>query len=300
MHLDLNLLIALDALLEERSVGAAADRLHLSQPAMSRTLGRIRKATGDEILVRSGRAMLPTPYAEQVRDEVHQLVIRAQVVLSPTAEVDPATLERTFTLQCNDVVADALLPRLAGRLLTAAPGVCLRVLGEADTTVDELRSGHIDLRITDEIPPHTDTRSTTLLTDALVVVGRHDLPHDPSTWTGFAALPHAVISRRGRIRSRIDDLLEARNLRRHVAFTVPTLALALRTAADHDLVTVVPALLGGQALPAPLRAYPLPADAPAVPAVLAWHVRHDRDAAHRWLRMLVTDTLTAIGGTARP
>lgn len=303
MHLDLNLLVALDALLEERSVGAAADRLHLSQPAMSRALGRIRKATGDEILVRSGRTMLPTPHADQIRDEVHQLVVRAQVVLSPTAEVDPATLERTFTLQCNDVVADALLPLLVGRLLTAAPGVCLRMLGEADTTVDELRSGHVDLRITDETPPHADTRSQTLLTDTLVVVGRHDLPHDPSTWAGFAALPHAVVSRRGRTRGRIDDLLEARNLRRRVTITVPTLALALRTVADHHLITLAPALLGGQALQAPLRAYPLPADAtavPAVPAVLAWHARHDRDAAHRWLRTLVADALTGIGDTVRP
>ncbi|MEU9454171.1 LysR family transcriptional regulator [Streptomyces sp. NPDC048277] len=295
MHLDLNLLIALDALLEERGVGAAADRLHLSQPAMSRTLGRIRKATGDEILVRSGRAMLPTPYAEQIRDEVHQLVTRAQAVLSPTAEVDPATLERTFTLQCNDVVADALLPRLAAPLAVGAPGVCLRVLGEADTSVDELRRGRVDLQVTDEAPQHADTRSTTLLTDTLAVVGRRDLPHDPSTWAGFAALPQVVISRRGRVRGRIDDLLEARDLRRRIAFSVPTLALALRTVAAHELITVAPVLLGGQALPTPLRTYPLPVETPAVPAVLAWHARHDRDAAHRWLRTLVADTLMAIG-----
>ncbi|MFJ3803307.1 LysR family transcriptional regulator [Streptomyces sp. NPDC090088] len=300
MHLDLNLLIALDALLEERGVGAAADRLRLSQPAMSRTLGRIRKATGDEILVRSGRTMLPTPYAEQIRDEVHQLVTRAQVVLSPTAEVDPATLERTFTLQCNDVVADALLPALADALATAAPGVCLRVLGEADTTVDGLRRGAVDLQITDETPPHADTRSTTPLTDTLAVIGRRDLPHSPSTWAGFAALPQVVVSRRGRTRDRIDDLLAAHDLRRRVVLTVPTLALALRTLVDRDLVTVAPALLGGQALPAPLRAYPLPGDTPAVPAVLAWHARHDRDAAHRWLRTLIADTLTAIGPGVRP
>ncbi|MEV7319524.1 LysR family transcriptional regulator [Streptomyces sp. NPDC093970] len=295
MHLDLNLLTALDALLEERSVGGAADRLRLSQPAMSRTLGRIRKATGDEILVRSGRAMLPTPYAEQIRDEVHQLVTRAQVVLSPTAEVDPATLSRTFTLQCNDVIAGALLPRLVAPLAVAAPGVCLRVLGEADTGADEIRRGRVDLRISDEVPRHADTRSVTPLTDSLAVVGRRDLPHDPSVWAGFAALPHVVISRRGRTRDRIDDLLADRGLHRRVAFTVPTLDLALRTVAEHGLVAVAPALLGGQALAPGLRTYPLPEEAPAVPAVLAWHARHDRDAAHRWLRTLVAEALAAIG-----
>ncbi|WP_329572012.1 LysR family transcriptional regulator [Kitasatospora sp. NBC_01266] len=125
MHLDLNLLTALDALLDEGGVGAAADRPHLSQPAMSRTLGRIRRATGDEILVCSGRQMLPTPYAEQIRAEVHQLVTRAKTVLTPAAEVDPPTLRRTFTLRCDDVLADALLPPLVGELAVAAPGVVL-------------------------------------------------------------------------------------------------------------------------------------------------------------------------------
>ncbi|MFD3585840.1 LysR family transcriptional regulator [Streptomyces sp. NPDC058683] len=295
MHLDLNLLTALDALLDEGSVGAAADRLHLSQPAMSRTLSRIRHATGDEILVRAGRSMLPTPYAEQIREEVHHLVTRAQVVLAPTAEVDPATLERTFTLQCNDIVAGALLPHLAAPLAATAPGVCLRVLGEAAATVDELRRGSVDLQISDETPDHADTRSVTLLTDTLVVVGHRNLPHDPTTWQGFAALTHVVVSRRGRTRTRLDDLMERHGLRRKVAFTVPTLALALRTVAAHDdLITVATTLLGTDSLPAGLRAYPLPEPAEPVPLVVAWHARHDRDAGHRWLRDLTTRTLTAL------
>ncbi|MBY8885449.1 LysR family transcriptional regulator [Streptomyces sp. PTM05] len=294
--MDLNLLIALDALLDEGGVGAAADRLHLSQPAMSRTLGRIRKATGDPILVRSGREMLPTPYAERIRDEVHQIVTRAQTVLTPTTRIDPAALDRTFTLQCNDVVADALLTRLAARLTATAPGVRLRFLGEAVTTVDELRRGHVDFQITDTAPPHAETRSATVLTDTLAVAGHHDLPRDPSTWEGFAALPHIVVSRRGRVHDRIDDLLDRRGLRRRVAFTVPTLALALRTmTVAADLITVAPRTLAGPALPPASRLYPLPAPTPAVPAVLAWHARHDRDPAHGWMRELITRTLTGVG-----
>jgi DNA-binding transcriptional LysR family regulator len=294
MHLDLNLLTALDALLDEGGVGAAADRLHLSQPAMSRTLGRIRQATGDQILVRAGREMLPTPYAEQIREEVHQLVTRAQAVLTPTAAVEPATLERTFTIQCNDVIAGALLPALAADLIESAPGVRLRFLGETATTADELRRGQVDVRITDAAPEHADTRSVTVLTDDLAVVGRRDLPYDPSTWDGLVALPHIVISRRGRTHDRIDDLLSARHLRRRVVFAVPTLALALCAVAGRDLVTVAPRMLAGRALPPALRTYALPVPTPAVPAVLAWHARHDRDAAHRWLRTLITDALTAI------
>lgn len=298
--MDLNLLTALDALLDEGGVGAAADRLHLSQPAMSRTLSRIRKATGDQILVRSGREMLPTPYAEQIRDEVHRIVTRAQAVLTPGDRVDPATLERTFTLQCNDVVAAALLPPLAAALTVRAPGVCLRLLPEAATTADELRRGRVDLQIADKAPDHADTRSATLFSDTLAAVGRRDLAdepgHDPATWEGLAAAPHVVVTRRGRTRDRIDDLLEARGLRRRVALTVPTLALALGAVAAQPLLTVVPATLTAPVLPAGLRAHPLPAVTPAVPAVLAWHARHDRDAAHRWLRGLVAEILGAVVG----
>jgi DNA-binding transcriptional LysR family regulator len=101
-----------------------------------------------------------------------------------------------------------------------------------------------------------------------------------------------VVSRRGRTRDRIDDLLDDRHLRRHVAFTVPTLALALGAVAAHPMVTVAPAALTEGLLPAALRTYPLPAPTPPVPAVLAWHARHDRDAPHRWLRTLIATTLT--------
>ena len=294
MHLDLNLLVALDVLLDERNVGAAADRLHLSQPAMSRTLGRIRRATGDEILVRSGRSMLPTPYAEQVHGEVHELVTRAQAVFSPAGNLDLATLDRTFTLQCNDVIAGALVPRLTARLAVTAPHVCLRVLGEADTNVDELLRGNVDVRLSDETTHPADVRAQTVLTDSLVTVARHDLSVDPATADGFTAHPHVVISRRGRRRGRLDDILEAHGLGRRVAVTVPTLAKALRTVAAADLVTVVPKALTGDLLGPALRASALPVPTPEIPAVLAWHARLERDSAHRWLRTTIRETLRSI------
>ena len=280
--------------LDERRVGAAAVRLRLAQPAMSRTLGRIRLATGDEILVRSGRSMRPTPYAEQIRDEVHQLAVRAQAIFTPTAEVNLATLERTFTLQCNDVVASALIPRLTARVLATAPGVCLRVLGEADTNIDELRRGNVDVRLTDATAHPADVCSVIVMHDSLVTIARRDLPRDPATMDGFAALPHVVISRRGRRRSPIDDILDAHGLSRRVALTVPTLAMAIQVAATTTLITVAPAILAGRQLGPALRSCALPAPVPDIPAVMAWHARHERDSAHRWLRTTIGDTLTSI------
>jgi DNA-binding transcriptional LysR family regulator len=296
VHMDLNLLTALDALLEEGSVGAAADRLGLSQPAMSRTLARIRQATGDPVLVRSGRLMLPTAYAEGIRDEVHQLAVRAQAVLAPMARADISALERTFTVQFNDVIAGALLPRLAARVAAAAPGVRLRVLGEADTAAGELRQGKTDLQVTGAAPRHADVRAVTVATDRLVTFGGRDLPSDPATLDGFAALPHVVISRRGRQHDRIDDLLAGHGRRRRVVVTVPTLAAAVQTATAAGLVMVAPERMTSGQVGPELRPYALPLKVPAVPAVLAWHARHERDSAHRWLRGLITDVLTSIAG----
>src|SRR3954468_14506155 len=130
VQLDLNLLTVLDALLEEGSVMGAAERLHLSSPAVSRTLGRLRAVTGDDILVRTGHSMAPTPYAVSVREDVHRLVRQAHEVLSPVRELDLAELDRTFTIQCHDAVAASLVPVLVGRIQQRAAGVQLRVLAE--------------------------------------------------------------------------------------------------------------------------------------------------------------------------
>src|ERR1700678_1075139 len=121
MHVDLNLLIGLDALLEQRSVQDAATQLHLSPPAVSRTLGRLRAATGDAILVRNGREMVPTARALALRDEVHELVRRAAAILEPARELDLARLERTFSIRANDVLLTALAPRLLAEVTRQAP-----------------------------------------------------------------------------------------------------------------------------------------------------------------------------------
>src|ERR1700678_3752028 len=123
MHVDLNLLIALDALLEENSVAAAADRLHLSPPAMSRTLSRIRRATGDDILVRAGRTMTPTPRALELREETRELVRRAAVVLTPTRTPAPAALDRGSPTRSHEPRACPPAPPLTAAIAAAAPGV---------------------------------------------------------------------------------------------------------------------------------------------------------------------------------
>lgn len=145
--LDLNLLVALDVLLEESSVSRAAARLHLSEPAMSRTLGRIRKALGDPVLVRAGRAMVPTPHALAVHGEVRAVVERARALFLTGGQVDLPTLTRTFTVLAHDAFAATFGATLFSRVAKEAPGVRLRFLSESHVDVPALREGIADLEL---------------------------------------------------------------------------------------------------------------------------------------------------------
>ena len=141
---DLNLLITLDALLAEGSVAGAARRLRLSPSAMSRALARLRETTGDPLLVRAGRGLIPTPRAQILRDEVARLVQETRAVLRPQQEVDPASLERTFRLRSSDGFVEAVGPALLARLAVEAPGVRLHFLAKPDKESGPLRRGELD------------------------------------------------------------------------------------------------------------------------------------------------------------
>ena len=295
----MNLLAALDVLLDEGSVGGAADRLHLSQPAMSRTLSRIRKATGDEILVRSGRTMVPTPYAVEVRDRVHQLAEQVRAVLSPDRELDLDRLDAAFTFQCHDAVTNALAPRLVRRLRTEAPGVRLRFLAEASTDADGLRTGRTDLEIGSSAPSTADIESHTLNSGGFVVAVRRDhrLARGALTTRRYAGADHVVVSRRGRLIDPVDDALRQLGLSRTVVASAPTAIAALYIVKATDAITAVPEGICAPDMDAlGLVALPHPLDLPGVPMIMNWHSRNNGDSAHRWLRTVVRDELKAITG----
>ncbi|MFD6157727.1 LysR family transcriptional regulator [Nocardia sp. NPDC060256] len=285
MQLDLNLLTALDALLEEGSVAGAADRLHLTAPAVSRALGRIRRVMGDEILVRTGRTMTPTPRALAVREQVHALVQQAQLVLSTEHDLDLATLDRTFTLKWHDAVANTIGPELLAAVRAQAPGVRLRLLAETDADTDELRHGHVDLEIGSNPPVSADIRHDVMARDRLVVAVPADHPAGTFTIENYVAAEHITVSRRGRLHDPIDDLLQARGLTRRVVATVPTVAAALRFVQRGALVATVPErMTGAVAAELGLRLVPLPLAPISIPVIAAWHQRYDGDRAHSWLR----------------
>ncbi|WP_204049779.1 LysR family transcriptional regulator [Microbispora siamensis] len=289
MHsrLDLNLLVALDVLLDEESVSGAAYRLHLSGPAMSRTLARIRRALGDPVLVRSGRTMAPTPYALAIRPEVREIVERAGALFRTRPDFEPGRLERSFSLLTDDTLVAVLGPLLLDRVRRAAPGVSLRFLPEGRDDHRALRDGLADLAIGVVGEQTSDTRAEPLLTDDNVGVVRrgHPLLDGEITPERYAAADHVTASRRGLPHGPIDEALASLGLTRRVVASVPTFSVALLMAAHTDLVARC-----GRSLHAPLAqrldlaVFDIPLDLPRLPVTQTWHARHDADPAHRWLR----------------
>jgi DNA-binding transcriptional LysR family regulator len=293
MQLDLNLLTALDALLEEGSVTGAADRLRLSPPALSRTLGRIRRLTGDDILVRTGRTMTPTPYALSIAERVGDLVRQAHAVLEPSRELDLGTLRRTFTLRCHDTLATVLAPSLLHTVEQQAPGVRLRFLAETAADTDDLRHGRVDLEVGADAPGSPEFRSATVGHDRLVVALRRGHPYAKGLdLQSYAARTHVLVSRRGRLSDPIDEVLASHGLQRRVLASVGTLAAAAQVISRSDSVLATPDAMSQPLVEAfGLVTTRLPFASPPVPIVCAWHQRYETDAGHAWLRARVRDAL---------
>lgn len=287
-RLDLNLLVALDALLAEGSVTGAARRLGLSLSAMSRTLARLRAATGDPLLVRAGSGLVPTPRAAELRGRVRDLAEAAQAVLQPAAGLDLASLRRTFTVRANEGFVEAFAARLVLAALATAPGVRLRSAPKPDKDVRPLREGSVDLEVGVLGETGPEMRVQTLFRDRFIGAVRagHPLPDGPVTAERYVAYGHVVASRRGRARGPVDDALEALGLVRDVVAVVPGFSAALAVARASDLVALVPGRQS-EAAQAGMHRFALPVPTPEIVVSLMWHPRMDADPAHRWLRGLV-------------
>lgn len=182
--IDLNLLTALDVLLTERSVTAAAPRLGLSVSATSRTLARLRSATGDPLLVQAGRSLVPTPYAEQLAGRVHAVAQEARAVLTPaTDQMSPASLDRAFTIRANEGFVTLFAAALVASITKAAPRVRLRFAPKPDKEAAPLRDGRVDLEIGTAGASAPEVRSQLLFRDRFIGAARlgHPLLASPIT-----------------------------------------------------------------------------------------------------------------------
>lgn len=293
---DLNLLVALDALLTHASVAGAARRLGLSASAMSRTLTRLRESTGDPLLVRAGRRMVLTPCAEALRERTHVAVHEARALLRPTgAEPDMARLQRTFTIRANDGFVEALGAALIAATTAAAPLVRLRFAPKVEKTSAYLRDGSADLEIGVVSNMGPEVRVQALFRDRFVGVVRqgHPLTIGPMTPARYAAAHHVVASRRGRATGPVDTALAALGLERTVIAVVPGFPAALAIARASDLVALVPMSFLPAADGSGQSVFDLPVTVESITISQMWHPRAEADPAHRWLRQLVLSVCRA-------
>ena len=288
---DLNLLVTLDVLLSEGSVAGAARRLRLSPSAMSRGLARLRDATGDPLLVRAGRGLVPTPRALELRERVGQLVQGGEAVLRPAAKLDLTKLKRTFTLRTREGFVENFGPGLIARVGAEAPGVRLSFVQKLDKESALLRDGTVDLE-TGVVGKLTgpEVRTRALFRDRFIGVVRkgHALCKGAVTPARYAAAKHIGISRKGRDSGPIDDALESLGLSREIATMVGGFSAALALARGSDLVVSVPERHTGN-LRAGMHSFALPFALPEFTVSMLWHPRVDGDAAHRWLRECVRE-----------
>ena len=304
---DLNLLITLDVLLTEGSVARAAQRLRLSPSAMSRALARLRETTGDPLLVRAGRGLVPTPRALALREQVSRLVQEAQAVLRPVQSLDLGQVVRTFTLRAseefvenidlNQLVRTFTLrtsegfvenfgPDLIARVGEEAPGVRLRFVNKTDNDYALLREGSVDVAIGVVDPGASpEVLTQALFRDRLVGVVRsgHPLSRGAVSAERFAQGQHVYVSRRGLARGQVDDALLALGLTREISTLVAGFATAIALARDTDLIASVPERYTANQREG-LFSFALPVSLPTFTVAMLWHPRLDADLAHRWLR----------------
>ena len=295
---DFNLLVTLDVLLAEGSVARAARRLRLSPSAMSRALARLRETTGDPLLVRAGRGLVPTPRAIELRDRVGQLVQDVQAVLRPARKLRLKQLARTFTLRTSEGFVENFGPDLIVRVGEEAPGVRLRFVQKPDRDSASLRDGTVDLEtgvVGKTMGP--EVRAQALFRDRFIGVVRtgHPFCKGEITPLRYAAGRHICVSRRGLDRGPIDEALAPLGLEREIATIVGGFSVALALARASDLIASVPERHTG-ILRAGMHSFPLPVAIPEVTVSLLWHPRLDADPAHHWLRRCVLDAcVTSLG-----
>ncbi len=300
--MDLNLLVALDVLLDTSSVSQAAKRIGVTTSAMSHTLGRLREQLGDPLFVRAGRGLVPTPRAQSLRVPVKEAVVAVSAVFQPPDVIDPLILQRRFRMQLTDQIALQMGPCIDGVVSRQAPGVDLVMAPLVPDVTPPLRGGEIDLAIGvwSELPP--DIQRVLLYSEGFVCVVRADHPDigEALDLQQYVAMSHILVSPRGRPGGYVDQVLAERGLKRRVARVVPYFVPAVQLVAGSNRVLTVSegvARTLADVWPIRLLKPPLPLRRYALEMV--WHRRTEADPEHLWFRAAVRAATEDLPATPR-
>jgi DNA-binding transcriptional LysR family regulator len=293
---DLNLLVALHALLRERHVSRAAAGVGLSQPAMSRALGRLREMFDDPLLVRVRTGMQPTPRALELYPQVEEVLAVVRDLIRPV-EFTPRTATGTIRMAAPDLVVYMLVPALMRSLAEQAPGVDLEIVQWVPSWREGLEDGSIDLCVGLPHGNEPNTYARTLFESDWACVIRRGHPALRARWTleRFASLDHMLVSLTGRGGGQIDAALAERGLSRHIALRLPYPMLTPLLVAETDLVLTIPRWLACKlGADAGLVIRRPPISVPPLRAPMLWHERNHRAPMHRWFRALLAEHATAV------
>lgn len=288
-RLDLNLLVTLSVLLEERSVTAAGRRLGRTPSAMSHALGRLREMIGDPLFVRVGHRLQPTPAAEALAAPLHDTLSAVDALLRQ-APFEPSRAERSFRIIASDYLQRALLPGLVARLRVEAPGVDLRVLPVVPNLDAALADDSADLALGVSFSAPERLKMRALCPDRFVCVARPEVWSCGEDVAAWAALPHALVTPSLTLGGTVDRALAERGLRRRVVITLPHFLAAIALVEASDLVVTLPERLARALAPPGLLIRPPPVPLAPLELVSLWHPRVHADPTHRWLRELVADS----------
>jgi DNA-binding transcriptional LysR family regulator len=304
--LDLNLVRVLDALLRERSVTRAGERIGLSQPAVSAALNRLRHALNDQLFLRRGNEMLPTPRAESLAEPVRVALREIERVFQSTKKFAAAELERTFTLMGADFFSMLLMPSLAAHIASIAPGVSLRFLDSARGDVSRLlQEDEIDAALERPLEVPDWVSSVLLFHSPFAIIAAKDnaairhagiedgrvLPIEL-----FCELPHAIRSIDGSMSGSTDEALSKIGQTRRVKLALPHFqAVALAVASGNYLAAVPRQFAQSAAKNLPIAIYQAPLSIPVPEVKLYWHARHDDEPPHRWIRNKILEAVAALG-----
>lgn len=293
--IDLNLLIAFEALLEQRSVTKAAEQLQIGQPAMSAALSRLRVLFEDELFVRLGRQMQPTLKAQAIAPGILAALQQIRQVITASQTFEPTSSDRTFAIASSDYTSFFLVPPLLEFSHQTAPSINFRMIGfEKDSIGDLLEQGEIDVALGVFPNPPRQTQREPIFEERFVGIARQghpDLQQGTMSLETFAQLPHALTTLRRDTTGAIDKVLNEQNLDRRIAFTTPHMMVLPFAIASSDLVAALPRRIAFRlATVCNLTIFELPIKTKPWMVYMLWSTLSDQDEANRWLR----DTIKAI------
>jgi DNA-binding transcriptional LysR family regulator len=302
-NFDLNLLLAFDVLMQELNVTRAAEKMFITQSAMSHILHKLRQQLDDPLLVKTPSGMKPTERALALIDPVRALLAETERLIQPPIAFDAAISQRRFTIAANDYLEFLLIPALTGAIAQIAPSIGFYVKRtEASFPVTQLENGSLDVVLGFEsvLNPPSHLSCQTLFDDQMVCIVRQNHPviSTAPSLEDYIAVPHMLISWKGTPTGIIDQHLQEMGLERRIKLIVPNFLSAPLIVAQTDMILSLPYKLAKRFTKfVPLEIYPVPIELPSYDLIMIWHPLRDKDPAHQWLRDKITATCRQIDGS---